>query len=130
MARSASYRGMERRYPVLRFCSTVFMMLGILGRSAGGLGLLASLFGVLAGVTQQAVGGLKLSPQIFGLGTLGLFWSAGLLVAGVQAIAVGSLIRLLIDLEENTRASALTLKHLSPSRPASEGPGDRPRFVS
>lgn len=130
MARSASYQGMERRYPVLRFCSAVFMMLGILGLAAGGLGLIASLFGVLAGVTEQAVGGLGVSPQIFGLGTLGLFWSAGLLVAGVQAIAVGSLIRLLIDLEENTRASALALKRLEPSRSVSERPGNGPRFVS
>ena len=44
-----------------------------------------------------------------------LIWSAGLLLAGLQHIALGTLCRLLIHLVENTRASAQSLDKIRTS---------------
>jgi hypothetical protein len=60
-------------------------------------------------------------------GILVLFWSIGFLLAGLQHIAVGALCRLLIHLEENTRASAQALDKIR-IRFESTGEGVEPLF--
>ncbi|AGA25381.1 hypothetical protein Sinac_0978 [Singulisphaera acidiphila DSM 18658] len=58
-----------------------------------------------------------------------ILWALGHLGAGLQFLAMGSLIRLAIQVEENTRTSAHCMEKLcSRSEPRAESPG--PFFVS
>ncbi|SIO66805.1 hypothetical protein SAMN05444166_8228 [Singulisphaera sp. GP187] len=57
-----------------------------------------------------------------------ILWAMGPLGAGLQFLAMGYLIRLAIDVEENTRTSARCLEKLAAAVPRAESPG--PFFVS
>ena len=53
---------------------------------------------------------LPLAPWLSA--TVALFWSFGLLFAGLQTVAMGTLCRLMIHMEENTRATAQVLDQI------------------
>ena len=61
--------------------------------------------------------------------TVAFVWSVALLVSGLQMIALGTLCRLMIHLEENTRATAQVLDRIR-SRLESSPEGVEPWFRS
>ena len=63
------------------------------------------------------------------VGGISLFWSFGILFAGLQLIALGAFLRLMIHVEENTRASAQMLDRLR-SRLEASPEGGEPMFRS
>ncbi len=103
MAKLRSFRDRGERYPWLRFLATCGLVLG-----CGLIGL--AVLGLLAGVAM--LGDNRMPYGGLGLGAA-LVWSLGLLFSGVQAIALGSFLRLMIHVEENTRATAQALDRLA-----------------
>jgi hypothetical protein len=120
----ASYRVPGPRYPALRVIGFLCTVLGTILTMVGA-GLL--IYGVYAlatvapalptnpapvAVPQPHVVAI-LPPLVAGFS---LLWSFGILFSGLQLIALGAFLRLMIHLEENTRASAQMLENLR-SRP-------------
>ncbi|QDV38979.1 hypothetical protein [Tautonia plasticadhaerens] len=118
----------DRRYPVLRLCAGVSSLFGTLLMAAGVLLLVSGLAAVLA----MMGGGPPGRPgPLAGFGGLAvLVWSTGLLGGGLQFVGLGALIRLMIHLEENTRASARSLGRLVETRPGDDIGAGRPSFTS
>ncbi len=101
-------------------------ILGI-GGSLLAFGLYAFAFGT-TGTPTQGLGFLpgpqgNVLPLVPWLSaTVSLFWSFGCLLSGLQLIALATFFRLMINLEENTRASAQILDKLrSRLEPSPEG---------
>jgi hypothetical protein len=120
-----SHRASAKRYIGLRLISAIFTLFGTLLLALGGL-LFA--FCVYAWFSQvPAAEGPFASRPIGGVGvpgslgvTLSAVWSFGLLIGGLQFLAMGAVCRLLINVEENTRVSAQCLEQL---RSREEPPG-------
>lgn len=97
---------MEKRYTALRIIGTLYKIIGVI------LGILAILGAVLTLVVRPAFD--------FGFGPFGLDFSFALVAAFVELIvgllsalgiyAVGELIFLLVNIEENTRFTALIIR--------------------
>jgi hypothetical protein len=125
------------RYPVLRIigpiCTGTEVFLLVVGSGVLAFGL----YSFLAGPTLTPLRGgapfpprpVGLAPLMKGLSTMVSLWALGLLGAGLQALAMGSLFRMAIQVEENTRTSARCLEKLcSRLEPRVENTG--PFFVS
>lgn len=129
---STSFHGSDRRHRLLRIVASIYSMIGgiLLGL---GISLLAfSLYTALAttiSVPPSEVGfgrpQSSFSPLSAGLGaTLSLLWSVGILLGALQFLATGALIRLMIQLDANTRATAQLLDRVQMRlEPAQEGTG-------
>jgi hypothetical protein len=127
----------EERYLSLRIISVVCSVIGTLLLAIGTLLLVYGLSTLLVGTTgAPARGGdpvaarqgnvvLHVVPLAYGVGgAFSLLWSFGSLLSGLQFVALGTLFRLAIHLEENTRASAQSLEKLrSRLEPREEGVG-------
>jgi hypothetical protein len=113
-----SFRGSKRRHGLLRVIASICTLIGGAMLVSGMLLLAFALYAALATTPPTppvAPGGFggppaKAAPLIGGLGaTISAFWALGILVGGLQFLAAGALVRLMIQLEENTRASAQIL---------------------
>lgn len=138
MGKIASCYETGERYKSLRIVGGVFTFTGAILLLIGGLMFTAALYALLAdkvGAPPVESGPLKIisAPGSSSLSTglhagFFLFWSIAILFAGLESIAFGALIRLLIHMEENTRVSALALEKLRMSLEAKrEG---EPHFLS
>jgi hypothetical protein len=125
-----SHRESAERYAPLRFVGVIFTGLGAILLAVGSLLLAYGLYTLLSSSTVEPPGGggpgpfpgrpVTIGPFAGGTGTfLLILWSSALLIAGLQSLAMGSLFRLVINVEENTRISAQCLEKL---RSRSEGP--------
>lgn len=115
MEKLTSIYGCDLRYHSLRIISNIFTLLGVVL--------------ILIGIVLLGVGVSRLSPDAtptplpgaepftvrhvsvlpFGIDpwtALFLLWSAAFVFSGMQTVALGTLSRLAIQLEENTRATA------------------------
>ena len=109
MGKINSYRQTTERYGVLRFIGVIFTGLGAILLATGSVMLAFVLLALpsfwMEWPVQRVIpGGLPVA--LWGL------WSLGLLIGGLQFLATGTLIRLVINLEENTRVSAQCLEQL------------------
>jgi hypothetical protein len=118
MGRIISFYEFGERYKSLRFIGAIFTLIGAVLFAVGALLFTVGSYALLAVITdgplpavgQFAVREVPGLPFNVGLGgIIALLWSIGFLLAGLQHIALGALCRLLIHLEENTRASAQAL---------------------
>ena len=98
MDKLTSYRSEEKRYQSLRIIAGLFTVMGVVALVLGVLAVVIAVLTLVAG-----------TPSLLP-GTLALLWSLGLVLAGLQLVAFGALLRLLIQLEENTRATAQLLE--------------------
>lgn len=121
MAHITSYRTSAKRYIGLRLISGIFTVLGTLLLALGSLLLAFCLYTALSNWVSQLpgaeepfasrpIGGVA-APVSFGV-ALSAVWSFGLLIGGLQFLAMGTVCRLLINVEENTRISAQCLEQL------------------
>ena len=110
-----------KRYFALRFVGVVFTGLGVLLLAAGCvlLGLFVhALLAPSAAQLPRADVSIQHGPvtTVSVPGVLGAavsaLWSFGCLISGLQFLAMGALIRLMIHVEENTRISAQRLEKL------------------
>ena len=106
MGKINSFRESGPRYPALRvvaiLCSvagTILMVIGV------GLLVLAGLYTI-----AERGGPVTVPPQV--VAGVSLLWSFAILASGLQFIAVGGFLRLMIHVEENTRASAQALDRI------------------
>lgn len=138
MARIISFYESGERYKSLRIIGALFTLIGVallaIGALLLGLGLYSLLAGTIGGPPTGAgpfagrpVGVMSLGAGLGGL--LAFLWSFGFLLSGLQFVASGALFRLLIHLEENTRASAQSLDKIR-IRLESAGEGVEPLFRS
>jgi hypothetical protein len=121
MRQITSHRESAERYPALRFVGVIVTVLGALLLAAGSLLLAFALYALLSSSTGQPPGEaapfagrpVSVAPFPGSLGTaLSTLWSFALLISGLQFLAMGSLLRLVINVEENTRISAQCLEKL------------------
>jgi hypothetical protein len=121
MERVTSHREAGERYTSLRLVGGLFTVLGALLLSGSCLLLAFGLYTLRSGVTAPPP--LETAPfaahSVSFLSTLGrigggwwILWSFALFMSGLQSVAMGALIRLVIHLEENTRVSAQCLEQL------------------
>jgi len=135
MASITSYRGSDRRFGLLRGIATVCTILGGLMLVLGAMLLGLALYAFLAPTPAPKplpFGPGATAPPPFGLGlgaTLFLLWSGGCLIGGLQFLAAGAFFRLMIQVEENTRATAQLLDHVG-ARVRSADAGTESIFVS
>jgi hypothetical protein len=120
MSRITSFRETRRRYTTLRLVGFFSTLVGVILLLIGG-GLLV--FAVHALANGGGAAGLPPNPSPFPgpqvssipaplLAQFSLLWSLGILFSGLQLVALGAFLRLMIHLEENTRASAQVLDGL------------------
>jgi hypothetical protein len=138
MGKIASYRESDERYPTLRIVGAIFSWAGAGLLMVGTVLLALGLYGLVASATGEPPrGGGPIAAPSPGFGpiargvggALSLFWSIGSIASGLQFLMVGSLVRVAIDVEENTRASAQCLERLRARlEPREEGAG--PWFTS
>ena len=110
MARISSFRETRERYPLLRVFATIFSGFGFLLLTCA-----AALFAV--GIGSFLIDHFQM-PDVIGRGRFfgaATIWSLGLFAAGLQAVAFGSLLKLAVHVEENTRAIAQALDQLRPA---------------
>ncbi|MDR3620887.1 MAG: hypothetical protein P4L85_16160 [Paludisphaera borealis] len=129
----ASFHGSEQRYGSLRVIASICTFLGGLLLVLGPLLLAITLYVAVSAASPPPPIGPRgfgppqasSAPFITGVGaTLSLLWSFGSLLGGLQLLAAGALIRLMIQLEENTRATAQLLDRVrSRLDPHEEGTG-------
>jgi hypothetical protein len=118
MDRITSFRDRRRRYTTLRVVAFVCGLLGAILLVISG-GLLVFGLHVLAGgaATLPPNPSPILGPQFSTipwplLAQFSLIWSVGILFSGLQMLALGAFLWLMIHLEENTRVSAQVLDGL------------------
>jgi hypothetical protein len=115
-----SFREPGPRYPALRVIGFLCTLLGTILAAIGaglliyGLYALATTGPALPANPAPAAGP---QPQIIAVlpplvAGFSLLWSFGILFSGLQLIALGAFLGLMIHLEENTRASAQMLDEL------------------
>jgi hypothetical protein len=118
MAKIFSFYESGERYQSLRIVSAFFVLIGAALLAIGALGLVFAVYTLLAvqpGGPPQETGPFAARPvsgMFQGVDMrvmLSLIWSVAFLLAGLQQIAMGAVCRLLIHLEENTRATAQLL---------------------
>src|SRR5262249_21743837 len=91
---------------------------------------LSGLIQGMPGPTSREATALPIPPgSMWWSALLPLFWSFGFLLSGLQLIGLGGLFRLMIHLEENTRASAQFLDQIR-SHMLSGRDADEPSFRS
>lgn len=138
MNRIISFHELRERYHGLRIVGAFFTVLGFLFLAAGTLLLAYALYLLITGATGETSSepgpfAVRQSVQIFPGAdlrvVLSLVYSFCFLLAGLQQIAMGALCRLLIHLEENTRATAQALDVIR-SRMESSAEGAVPFFRS
>jgi hypothetical protein len=121
MARITSHPASAKQYIGLRLISLIFTVLGTLLLALGSLLLAFCLYTPLSSWVSQPpraevpfasrpLGGVAV-PGSLGV-ALSAVWSFGLLIGGLQFLAMGTVCRLLINVEENTRISAQCLEQL------------------
>jgi hypothetical protein len=131
MKRITSYQQTSERYASLRVIAFLFTLIGSVLLGISGLLLAIGIYALAYGTTGTSTQGpgLLVGSQVNVLpglpwlsATVLLFWSFGCLLSGLQLIALAIFFRLLIHLEENTRASAQILDKLrSRLEPSREG---------
>jgi hypothetical protein len=138
MEKLTSIYGRDLRYHSLRIISTIFTVVGALLIL---IGILLLGFGVsrllsdatptpLPGTEPFAVRQVSVGPfSINSWTALFLLWSFAFLFSGLQTVALGTLSRLAIQLEENSRASAQFLDKIR-MRLESGGEAVEPLFRS
>lgn len=112
-----SSKSSVKRYRVLRIVGVVFTQLGVLALAIGTLFLVIGITTLVKGpmsLTLQGGGPFPPAPIVVPLGlglggTITALWSLVFFTSALQSLAMGGLIRVLIDLEANTRASAESL---------------------
>jgi hypothetical protein len=121
MGQIVSHRESAERYTALRFAGVIFTGLGAILLLVGSLLLAFGLYALLSSSMGQPPGGegpfagrpVSIAPFPGSLSSaLPTLWSVALLISGLQFLAMGSLIRLVINVEENTRISAQCLEKL------------------
>lgn len=138
MARITSHRASTKRYIGLRLISVIFTVLGTLLLALGSLLLAFCLYIPLSNRVSQLpraevpfasrpIGGVPVSGSL-GVALLAV-WSFSLFIGGLQFLAMGTVCRLLINVEENTRISAQCLEQLR-SRKEPVGQDVGPLFLS
>ena len=138
MERITSFLSSDRRYASLRVLGVVSMLLGAVLLAVGVLLLVYGLYALAQGMLSVSVRGaaplaaapgnaVSLAPWLNG--SLALLWSFFLLLLGLQNLGMGALFKLMIHLEENTRASAQFLDRIR-SRVESSPEGVEPMFRS
>lgn len=111
-----------RRYQSLRVISGIFILVGVLLMVSGGVFLAFGVSALMNGPVPLPPRGAEPSPFLpqLGAGPFGgsprawfyLYVAIAFLFSGLQAVVVGTLCRLAIQLEENTRASAQFLDRI------------------
>lgn len=137
MQRITSIYGADKRYSSLRVISNIFTLVGIVLMLIGTLLLVFGVSTLLSHATPTPPQGAEpfaarqVSALPFGaVGTaLSLLWAFACLLSGLQSVAFGTLLRLAIQLEENTRASAQFLDKIR-MRLESGGEAVEPLFRS
>jgi hypothetical protein len=105
MHRITPFREPGPRYTALRVIGFLCTLIGTILLLIGvGLMLVAGLYALAASGGPVAV-----PPQMQILASFSLLWSFGILFSGLQLVALGGFLRLMIHVEENTRASAQAL---------------------
>jgi hypothetical protein len=142
MDRITSFHQSGERYTSLRIVRAVFTLIGAVLLAIGGLLLVFGLYTILAGTTgepppgagpfaDRQVRAVSLVAVLGGILSrypmLTCFDSFGFLLSGLQFVALGALIRLLIHLEQTARASAQSLDKIR-MRLESRGEGVEPLF--
>ncbi len=128
-----SFNGFDRRYYSLRIIGAIFTLIGFMLLLLGAALLAFGLYGLATGSAgQPAPSANPMLPhaqstvvlrELLG-GALGIIWSIGLIVGGLQFAALGAFVRLMIHVEENTRASAQLLNKIARRlEPREEGVG-------
>jgi hypothetical protein len=117
MKRITSFQQIGERYTTLRVSAFLFTLLGSVLLWIGGLLLAFGLYVLAYGMTgTPAQGGGPPVNVLPGFpwfsGKVALLFSFACLVSGLETVATASFLRLMIHLEENTRASAQTLEKL------------------
>jgi hypothetical protein len=111
---------MEKRYKVLRFVATLWKILAWIALVLGVLTSFGALLGgILGAMGPQFWRNLGLNPALFGgggviVGIIGFLM--GLIITAFQFVmlyATGEIFSVLIAIEENTRATNLTLQRVS-----------------
>lgn len=125
------------RYLILRVISVLFIGIGAILLFVGTLLLAFGLYSSLTGRTVELSSGraplgsppVGLASYLNLLRPFAILWALVHFSGGLQSLAMGYLIRLAIQVEENTRTSARCLERLSSrAEPRAESPG--PLFVS
>jgi hypothetical protein len=137
MRKITSFHEPGTRYAALRVIGFLCTLTGAILLAIGGCLLLWGLY-ILATVRGATAlppdpapfsgpqAAAVFSPMVAGFS---LLWSLGILFSGMQLIALGTFFRLMIHLEENTRASAQILDKIR-SRLESTREGVEPLFRS
>jgi hypothetical protein len=121
MRRITSFQEIGERYTSLRVIGYLFTLIGSAMLGIGGLLLAFGIYALAYGTTNTPGqgAGLMAGPQVNVLpvlpwlsATVSLIWSFACLLSGLQFIALAVFLRLMIHLEENTRASAQILDKL------------------
>jgi hypothetical protein len=116
-----SFRRSGPRYPALRIIGSLSTLLGTVLLAIGAVLLVYAVHAVATvGIPPHPHDPGPLPqprPQVIGLLPpldvgLAFFWSLGILFSGLQLIAWGAFLRLMIHLEENTRVSAQVLDQI------------------
>jgi hypothetical protein len=130
MDRITSFRESRRRYTALRVIGFLCILFGAILMAIGGWLMIYAVYVLAivggAGAPQPSaapLAGHQVIPFPLPLAAgFSLLWSFGILFSGLQLIALGAFLRLMIDLEENTRVSAQMLDKLrSRLEPSTEG---------
>jgi hypothetical protein len=138
MERITSFCSSDRRYGSLRVMARLCFLIGVALLAIGGALLVFGLYAWAERMTGMSSRGaapltapLERAVSLFPwLGeTFSLVWSFLFLLSGLQSISSGALFRLMIQLEENTRASAQILDRIQ-SRLESSRDGVEPLFRS
>jgi hypothetical protein len=108
MGRIQSFREPGPRYPALRVIGFLCTLFGAILMAIGvGLMLLTGLYAIAARGAP-----VDFAPQMQVFAGFSLLWSFGILFSGLQLVALGGFLRLMIHVEENTRASAQALDRI------------------
>ena len=132
MDRLTSFRESGRRYPALRVIGFLCTVIGAALMTGGGFMLIYTLYtlSTVSGGAAPPANPIRGEPVLTLLtpwlmvGGISLIWSFGILYAGLQLIALGAFLQLMIHVEENTRASAQMLDRLRTRLEASPEGGD------
>jgi hypothetical protein len=121
MGRISSYHQSDERYLTLRIVGSVCTVIGVVLLVAGTVLLVLALHVLVAGMTSEAPRVVNpfaehaapVVPIAFGRGgALTALLSLGFFFSSLQFLATGTLFRLAIHLEENTRMSAQCLEKI------------------
>jgi hypothetical protein len=106
MDRLTSFREPGPRYTILRVIGFLCTLIGVILLVIG-----AGLLGTI-GYYALAARDAPVDPRLQVAAGFSVLWSCGILFSGLQLLALGAFLRLMIHLEENTRASAQALDRI------------------